>query len=81
MGQLNSCFEKAGGGESCEGGEKGQQQPQYSWDKAKKEDMSKYIIENVNGGEVGRAPGEINGETTRIFSGLDLLLPLNRGQR
>ena len=75
MGQLNSCFEKAGGGgdDSCDGGAPSGEKGQYSWDKAKKEDMSKYIIENVNGGEVGRAPGEINGEFRGFF------LPLFRG--
>ena len=37
---------------------------EYSWDKKRREvDLSKFTVENVLAGEVGRAPGEINGET------------------
>jgi hypothetical protein len=35
---------------------------EYSWDKKRKEmDLSKFTIENVVAGEVGRMPGEIGG--------------------
>ena len=35
---------------------------EYSWDKRRREtDLSKFTIENVASGEVGRMPGEIAG--------------------
>ncbi|KAF2357759.1 Tubulin binding cofactor C-like domain [Trinorchestia longiramus] len=34
----------------------------YSWDKREKKDPAKFIIEKVDGGEVGRMPGSVEGE-------------------
>ena len=36
--------------------------PQYSWDVREKPDPTKYIISGLEGGVVGRTPGEIRGE-------------------
>ena len=41
-----------------EGGKK-----EYSWDKRRREtDLSKFTVENVASGEVGRTPGDIAGD-------------------
>lgn len=39
-----------------------QPKPQYSWDTREKTDPAKYIISGVEGGVVGRTPGEIAGQ-------------------
>ena len=44
---------------------------EYSWDKRRREtDLSKFTIENVASGEVGRMPGEIAGNCKFGFNEL-----------
>ena len=41
---------------------------EYSWDKRRKEtDLSKFTIENVAAGEVGRMPGDIAGSLQKML--------------
>ncbi|XP_059097901.1 protein XRP2-like [Tigriopus californicus] len=66
MGLVNSCFkgdDQAGlGDKDGSPGETGAVK-QYSWDQTRaQKDISKYIIENIHQGEVGRMPGDVNGE-------------------
>ncbi|TRY81096.1 hypothetical protein TCAL_12470 [Tigriopus californicus] len=62
MGLVNSCFkgdDQAGlGDKDGSPGETGAVK-QYSWDQTRaQKDISKYIIENIHQGEVGRMPGD-----------------------
>ena len=54
-----------GGNNALEAGDGGEpKKKEYSWDKKRREvDLSKFTIENVAAGEVGRMPGEINGKS------------------
>lgn len=66
MGLVNSCFngdDQAGPGDKDGSTGKSAGEKQYSWDQNRaQKDMSKYIIENVHHGEVGRMPGDVNGK-------------------
>ena len=64
MGQLHSCFHRLlrASGSSPPPAVTSETKKEYSWDKKETKDMSRFIIENLKDQrEVGRRPGEIDG--------------------
>lgn len=67
MGQMQSCFHRFLKRQQSSSGEHNPETEavkQYSWDQRRK-DATQYIIENATSQELGRLPGQIDGETVK----------------
>ena len=65
---INLDHESLSGRRSANAGGDQDQNKTYSWDKKRADnyDSTQYIIENANGEEVGKSPGEIKGEALEL---------------